>query len=276
MTFYRRWSRGYKTWNGSSRMTPCRRHTSRALSWNWPRTLRRTGAGPCRPPRSPDSRARSCHYRKRGRVVRLAETLMGKAARRESILLARITNHCRSLAPLGAAPVVGVKGRPLFTRPMALWHHLQRLQKYNAERWAQQQQSRVAKQRQNWRRAQGQSANGRNDNTRPRERCPSKGGAKKAARAYTSDFYAGAVLPEGARRGVQYIVEEPSGDAATILPEGGAVLFTRPQWCAVAQRPETRPRLPRLWLCAAHNHIHCAMCAVVGRGLRECCARRHT
>ena len=53
----------------------------------------------------------------------------------------RITNHCRSLVPLGAGPVVGVKGRPLFTRPMAVWHHLKRLQRYNAERWAQQQQS---------------------------------------------------------------------------------------------------------------------------------------
>ena len=73
----------------------------------------------------------------KGRVVRLAVTLMGKAAGRESILPARITNHCRSLVPLGAGPVVGVKGRPLFTRPMAVWHHLKRLQKYNAEWWAQ-------------------------------------------------------------------------------------------------------------------------------------------
>ena len=77
--------------------------------------------------------------------VRLAVTLMGKAAGGESILPAWITNQCRSLVPLGARPVVGVKGRPLFTRPMAVWHHLKRLQKYNAERWAQQQQSRVAK-----------------------------------------------------------------------------------------------------------------------------------
>ena len=35
--------------------------------------------------------------------VRLAVTLMGKAAGRESILPARITNHCRSLVPLGQA-----------------------------------------------------------------------------------------------------------------------------------------------------------------------------
>ena len=147
----------------------------------------------------------------KGRVMRLAVTLMGKAVGKESILPARITNHCRSLVPLGAGPLVGVKGRPLFTRHMAVWHHLKRLQKYNAERWAQQQHPRVAKQHQKRRRAQGHLANGQNDNTQPRERCPGKGGAKKAARAYTSDFYAGPVLPEGARRGVQYRVEEPSG-----------------------------------------------------------------
>ena len=77
-------------------------------------------------------------------------------------------------------------------------------------------------------------------------------------------------------RGVQYIVEEPSGDAATPAPGGGAVLFTPPQQCAVARRPETRPRLPRLWLCTVPNHRQCSTCAAVGRVVRHCCARRHT
>ena len=210
-------------------------------------------------PPTPQSRfaGTELSLQEKGRVVRLAVTLMGKAAERESILLARITNHCRSLVPLGAGRVVGVKGRPLFTRPMAVWHPLKRLQWYNVERWAQQQQLRVAKQRQKRRRAPGKSANMQNGNAQPRERCPGKGGAKKVARAYTSDFYAGPVIPEGARRGVQYRVEEPSGGAATPAPGGGAVLFTPPQWCTVARRPETRPRLPRLWLCAAHNHRQC-------------------
>ena len=115
-------------------------------------------------------------------MVRLAITLMGKAAGRESILPAWITNHCRSLVPLGAGPVVRVKGRPLFTRPMAVWHHLKRRQRYNSKRWAQQQQSRVAKQRQKRRRAQGKTADVQNSNAQPRERCRGKGGAKKAAR----------------------------------------------------------------------------------------------
>ena len=77
------------------------------------------------------------------------------------------------------------------------------------------------------------------DNTRPRERCPGKGGAKKAAKTYASDFYAGPILPEGARRGIQYKVEELNGDATTPAQGGGAVLFTPPQRCAVARRPET-------------------------------------
>ena len=54
------------------------------------------------------------------------------------------TNHCCSSVPLGAGLVVGVKGRPLFTRPMAVWYHWERLQPCNAERWTQQQQSLVA------------------------------------------------------------------------------------------------------------------------------------
>ena len=206
-------------------------------------------------------------------MVRLAITVMGKAAGRESILPARITNCCRSLV-LGAGPVVGVKGRPLFTRPMAVWHHLKRLQRYNSEPRAQQQQSQVAKQRQKRRRAQGKTADVQMGNAQPRQRCLGKGGAKKAATVYASDFYAGLVLPEGARRGVRYRVEEPSGGAATPAPRGGAVLFTPPQRCAVARRPDTRPRLPRLWLCAAHNR-QCSTCVAVGRGVRHCCARRH-
>ena len=68
----------------------------------------------------------------KGQVVQLAVTLLGRAARKESILPVAITTHCRSLVPLGAGTVVGLKGRPLFTRPMAVWHHLKRLQKYTA------------------------------------------------------------------------------------------------------------------------------------------------
>ena len=232
-----------------------------------------THAGRPLPP-TPQSRfaGTELSLQEKGRVVRLAVTLMGKAAGRESILPARIINHCRSLVPLGASPVVGVKGRPLFTRPIAVWHHLKRLQWYNAERWAHQQQSRVAKQRQKRRRARGQSADMQKDNTRPREQCPGKGGAKTAARAYTSDLYAGPILPEGVRRGVQYGVEEPSGDAATPAPGGGAVVFTPPQRCAVARCPQTGLPLPRLWLCAAHNHRQCSTCAAMGRGVRQCCA----
>ena len=62
------------------------------------------------------------------RLVRLAATLLGRAAGKESILPAAITTRCRSMVLLGAGTVVGVKGRPPFTRHMAVWHHLKRLQ----------------------------------------------------------------------------------------------------------------------------------------------------
>ena len=72
----------------------------------------------------------------KGRVVWVAVTLLGRAAGKESILPAAITMHYRSLMLLMAGPVVGVKGCPLFTWPMAVWHHLKRLQEYNSEQWA--------------------------------------------------------------------------------------------------------------------------------------------
>ena len=54
------------------------------------------------------------------RVLRLAVTLVGRAAGRESILPVAITTRCRTLVPLGASMVVGVKGSPLFTRLAAV------------------------------------------------------------------------------------------------------------------------------------------------------------
>ena len=119
-----------------------------------------------------------------------------RAARRRSILPAVITTRCRALVPLVARMVVGVKGRPLFTRPAAVWHHLQRLRQYNSERWARQQQQRVARRQHKQRRAQGKPATSPGDSLGQRERCPGKGGAKKTDGAYASEFYAGPVIPQ--------------------------------------------------------------------------------
>ena len=132
-------------------------------------------------------------------MVRLAVTLMGKG--RESILPALVFHQRRSLVPLWASPVVRVKGRPLFTRPMAVWHHLKRLHRYNSERWAQQHQSRVAKRRHNRRSTQGKTADAQNNNVHQRVRCPGKGGAKKAAGAGVCQRLLCRASP--ARRGAQ-------------------------------------------------------------------------
>ena len=107
-------------------------------------------------------------------------------------------------------------------------------------------------------------------------KCPGKGGAKRSAGAYASDFYAGPVLPPGMRRGPQYCVTEEPDSPAGAARCGRTALFTPPQKCAkVARRPEQEPRLPRLWVCVAHQHRQCASCAAVGRGVRHCCARGH-
>ena len=209
----------------------------------------------------------------KGRVLRLAVSVLGKAAGRESILLVDFTNRCHSLVPLGAGTTAGVKGKPVFTRPAAVWHHLCCLQQYIAARWAQQQQARVARQQSKRKRAQGKQAKPALAQQPTKAKCPGKGGAKRSAGACTIDFYA--VIPPGARRGPQYCVTEEADIPAEPACSDRAVLFTPPQKCTVARRPEQGPRLPRLWVCAAHQHRQCASCAAVGRGVRHCCARGH-
>ena len=96
-------------------------------------------------PPTPQSRFKGgeMSLQEKGRVLRLAVSLLGKAAG-------------RCLVPLGAGTTAGVKCRPLFTRPAAVWHHM-RMQQYCAKRWAQQQQARVARQQSKRQRAQGTS-----------------------------------------------------------------------------------------------------------------------
>ena len=205
-------------------------------------------------PPTPQSRftGSELSLQEKGRVLRLAVTLLGRATGRESILPAAITTRCRALVPLGAGMVVGVKGRQLFTKSAAMWHHLQRLHQYNSEHWARQQQQ-AARRQHKQRRTQGKPGASSGDSLGQRERCLGKGGAKKTAGAYAGDFYAGPVIPQGARRGPQYQVTGPKEDP---LSNVGTTPFLPPQRCAKARRPEQHPRLPRLWVCATHSSTH--------------------
>ena len=200
----------------------------------------------------------------KGRVPRLAVSLLEKAAGRESILPVGFTNRCRSLVPLGAGTTAGVKGRPVLTRPTAVWRHLRRLQ-----------QTRVARQQSKRRRAQDTQAKPAGEQQSKKARCPGKGGAKRLVGAYTSDFFAGPVIPPGARRGPRDRVTDAEDIPAEPVCNDRTALFTPPKTCAVARHPEQRPRLPRLWVCAAHQHRQCASCAAVGRGVRHCRATGH-
>ena len=82
-------------------------------------------------------------------VLRLITTLLGRSVGKESILPAKLTNSCKSLIPMGAGAVIGLEGRPLLTKPLNVWKHLQRLRKYGEDRWAQRQRQRQAKHRAN-------------------------------------------------------------------------------------------------------------------------------
>ena len=56
----------------------------------------------------------------KGRVLRRIVTLLGRATERESVFPVRVTHHCRSLTSMGAGMVMGLEGRPVFTKPTAV------------------------------------------------------------------------------------------------------------------------------------------------------------
>ena len=99
--------------------------------------------------------------------------------------------------------------------------------------------------------------------------------AKKAAKAYASDFYAG---PWCRRQPTEaHSTRWKSRSTAMWDPyPAEEQLFTLPQRRVKGRRVETQPRLPRLWLCTKHQHRQCATCATVGRGVRHCCAKGYT
>ena len=94
---------------------------------------------------------------------------------------------------------MGLEGRPLFTRPLKVSRHLQRLRTYGEERWAQRQRSKQAQKKA--RRDRAQAAKPQRNPATPadRRRCPSKGGAKRSALHYGTDFYAKRTTPDGRR-----------------------------------------------------------------------------
>ena len=77
--------------------------------------------------------------------MRLITTLLGRSVGKESILPAKLTNSCKSLIPMGAQAVMGLEGRPLLTKPLDVWKHLQRLRNYGEDWWAQRRRQRQAK-----------------------------------------------------------------------------------------------------------------------------------
>ena len=74
--------------------------------------------------------------REKAQVLRLIVTILGRLVGQESILLAAMTNHCRSLITIGAAPVLGLDECPILTKLSTIWHHVTRLRAYGKEQWA--------------------------------------------------------------------------------------------------------------------------------------------
>ena len=112
----------------------------------------------------------------KAKVLRLITSLMGRAVGQDTILPAKMTNHCETLMPMGAGLVMGLEGRPLFTRPLEVSRHLQRLRTYGEERWAQRQRFKQAQKKARRDRAQGAKPQRHQATPADRRRCPAKGG----------------------------------------------------------------------------------------------------
>ena len=206
----------------------------------------------------------------KGQVLRLAVTLLGRMLRKESILPAPITTRCRSLVPLGAGTVVGVKGRPLSTRPMAVWHRLRRMQQYSIQhgtaRWALQQQAQVSRRKR--KAGQMQSSSGGTTRALPGER---------RSEAQHRSVRDGLLCRAGAAPRCQARTTVPSGGAVKLSPNGsGASPFHPAGQVPLGQAPRSSATIAAaVDMRHTHTQRQCAACAAVGRGVRHCCARGH-
>ena len=205
-------------------------------------------------------------------MLRLITSLTGRAVGQDTILPAKMTNHCKTLIPMGAGLVMGPEGRPLFTRPLEVLRHLQRLRTYGEERWVQRQRSKQARKKARRDRAQGAKPQRNPATPADRRRCPAKGGAKRSALHYATYFYAKPTEPDGRRH--------PPFQVVDTGPENGRqephTRHFAPQHACTRQcRPETSKRRQKSWVCEAHGHPPCRACALAHRGVRYCCARGH-
>ena len=168
--------------------------------------------------------------------------------------------------------VMGLEGRPLFTRPLEVSRHLQRLRTYGEERWAQRQRSKQAQKKARRDRVQGAKPQRNPATPADRRRCPAKGGAKRSALHYGTDFYAKPTVPDGRRHPPFQVVDTGPKNGSQ---EPHTNCFT-PQHARTRQRrPETHKRRRKTWVCEAHRHPPCRACVLAHRGVRYCCARGH-
>ena len=204
-------------------------------------------------------------------MLSLITSLMGRAVGQDSILPAKMTNHCKTLIPMGAGLVTGLEGRPLFTRPLKVSRHLQRLRTYGEERWAQRQRSKQAEKKA--RRVRAQDAKPQCNPATPadRRRCPAKGGAKRSTLHYGTDFYAKPAVPDGRRHHpFKWWTGPKNGSQAP-----HTIRFT-PQRARTRQRRQgTHKRQRKMWVCEAHGHPPCRACTLAHRGVWYCCAEGH-
>ena len=230
-------------------------------------------AGPQLPP-APQSRfvGGEMPLREKARVLRLITSLMGRSIGQDTILPAKMINHCKTLISMGAGLVMGLEVRPLFTKPLEVSRHLHRLRTYGEERWAQEQRARQAQKKAGRNNAQGAKPQRNPTEATDRKRCPAKGGAKRSAMHYGTDFYAKPTAPDGRRHLPFQVVDTGPAD---VSQEPHTIRFT-PQHARTRQhRPETHKRRCKTWVCEAHGHPPCRACAIAHTGVRYCCARGH-
>ena len=209
-------------------------------------------------------------------MLRLIVTLLGRALERESIFPVGMTHHCLSLASMGAGTVMGLEVHRVFTRPTAVWKHLERLRACGEARWARKQQLRTAKHPAKMKGTAGKAAHKQPPAAAnaERKRSPANGGAKSVLKHYSSDFYAKTEKALAKRRDALFAL---SGGAAIGRGSGRltAPIFAPPAAREGANKKETRRRLTKSWVCEQHGNPPCPTFALARRGVRQCCNRRH-
>ena len=237
---------GSRSCNPYCGIAACRSRTDKCIFRNWQWTFESHAGRPLPP--TPQTRfvGGDMSLQEKGKVMRLAASLPGRAAGRGCILLAGFTNTCRFFGPAASGHHGRGEGQTHLHNTggsLAPLEALAAVQRNPMGPPATSKRSTASAQTKKG--ARGTTDNGRGATATEGE-VPKQRISEAISWAYASKFYAGPVMPPGARTSPQYRITDEEDAAAEAARACGAALFTPPSRCTAARRPERQPRLLRL------------------------------